>query len=172
MSKDQVKTGIPNFVIRPAGPDEVPLILRFIIELAEYEGVAHEVEATEELLRENLFGQRPSAEVAFGCFNGSPVGFALFFHNFSTFQGKPGIYLEDLYVRPEMRGKGFGTAMLAYLARLTLERSGGRFEWGVFTWNTPAREYYEFIGAKPQERYLLNRMEGPALRRLAARFEE
>ena len=172
MSKDQVKTGIPNFVIRPAGPDEVPLILRFIIELAEYEGVAHEVEATEELLRENLFGQRPSAEVAFGCFNGSPVGFALFFHNFSTFQGKPGIYLEDLYVRPEMRGKGFGTAMLAYLARLTLERSGGRFEWGVFTWNTPAREYYESIGAKPQERYLLNRMEGPALRRLAARFEE
>jgi len=172
MSKDQVKTGIPNFVIRPAGPDEVPLILRFITELAEYEGVAHEVEATEELLRENLFGQRPSAEVAFGCFNGSPVGFALFFHNFSTFQGKPGIYLEDLYVRPEMRGKGFGTAMLAYLARLTLERSGGRFEWGVFTWNTPAREYYESIGAKPQERYLLNRMEGPALRRLAARFEE
>ena len=171
MSKDQVKTGIPNFVIRPAGPDEVPLILRFIIELAEYEGVAHEVEATEELLRENLFGQRPSAEVAFGCFNGSPVGFALFFLNFSTFQGKPGIYLEDLYVRPEMRGKGFGTAMLAYLARLTLERSGGRFEWGVFSWNTPAREYYLSIGARPQERYLLNRLEGPALQSLAARFE-
>lgn len=171
MSKAKVKTGIPNFTIRPAGPDEVPLILRFIIELAEYEGVAHEVEATEELLRENLFGPRSSAEVVFGCFDGSPVGFALFFQNFSTFQGKPGIYLEDLYVRPEMRGKGIGTAMLAYLAHLTLERRGGRFEWGVFTWNIPAREYYASIGAKPQERYLLNRMEGSALQDLAEGFE-
>lgn len=171
MSKEEAKTGIPDFTIRTAGLDEVPLILRFIVELAEYEGVANEVEATEELLRENIFGQRSSAEVVFGCFHGSPVGFALFFPNFSTFQGKPGIYLEDLYVRPEMRGKGFGTAMLAYLARLTLERSGGRFEWGVFSWNTPAREYYLSIGARPQERYLLNRLEGPALQSLAARFE-
>lgn len=163
--------GIPNFTIRLAGADEVPLILLLIIGLAEYEGVAHEVEATEELLRENLFGQRPSAEVVFGCFEGSPVGFALFFQNFSTFQGKPGIYLEDLYIRPEMRRKGFGTAMLAYLARLALERGGGRFEWGVFTWNTPAREYYASIGANPQDRYLLNRLEGPALERLAARCQ-
>ena len=170
MQEEEQKTGIPGFTIRPARPDEVPLVLRFIVELAEYEGVAHEVNATEELLRENLFGPKPSAEVLFGCFQGVPVGFALFFNNFSTFQGKPGIYLEDLYVRPEMRGRGFGTAMLAYLAGLTLERSGGRFEWGVFTWNTPAREYYLSIGARPQERYLLNRLEGPALQSLAARF--
>lgn len=169
MSKAKVKTGIPNFTIRPAGPDEVPLILRFIIELAEFEGLAHEVEATEELLRENLFGEKSAAEVIFGYFKGEPVGFALFFHNFSTFQGKPGLYLEDLYVRPELRGKGFGTAMLAYLANLTLERKGGRFEWGVLTWNVPAREYYASIGAKPQERFLLNRMEGSALEDLAGK---
>ncbi len=171
VQEEERKTGIPGFTIRPAKPEEVSLVLRFIVELAEYEGVAHEVEATEELLRDNLFGRKPSAEVLFGCFQGVPVGFALFFNNFSTFQGKPGIYLEDLYVRPEMRGRGFGTAMLAYLAHLALERGGGRFEWGVFTWNTPAREFYCSIGAKPQERYLLNRLEGKGLQDLAARFQ-
>jgi GNAT superfamily N-acetyltransferase len=170
VSKNEAKTRIPNFTIRPAEAGEVPLILQFILELAEYEGLAHEVEATEELLRKNLFGVKPSAEVVFGCFKGEPVSFALFFHNFSTFQGKPGLYLEDLYVRPELRGKGFGTAMLAYLANLALERKGGRFEWGVLTWNAPAREYYASIGAKPQERFLLNRMEGPALEDLARKF--
>lgn len=167
MSKNEARTRIPKFTIRSAEAGEVPLILQFILELAEYEGLAHEVEATEELLRENLFGPKSSAEVIFGCYEGEPVGFALFFHNFSTFQGKPGLYLEDLYVRPEVRGKGCGTAMLAYLANLVLERKGGRFEWGVLTWNTPAREYYASIGAKPQERFLLNRMEGPALEELA-----
>jgi len=166
----EVATKYKGFTIRAAEESEIPLILRFIVELADYEGVAHEVEATEDLLRENLFGERPSAEVIFGCLDGEPVGFALFFSNFSTFQGKPGIYIEDLYVRPEVRGRGYGTAMLAYLAGLTLERKGGRFEWGVFTWNTPAREYYASIGAKPQERYLLNRVEGQALEDLAGRF--
>lgn len=170
MPAREVATKYKGFTIRAAEESEIPLILRFIVELADYEGVAHEVEATEDLLRENLFGERPSAEVIFGCLDGEPVGFALFFSNFSTFQGKPGIYIEDLYVRPEVRGRGYGTAMLAYLAGLTLERKGGRFEWGVFTWNTPAREYYASIGAKPQERYLLNRVEGQALEDLAGRF--
>lgn len=170
MRMNEIKTKIPGFTIRPAEPEETPLVLRFIIELAEYEGLGHEVEATEELLRENLFGERPTAEVVFGCLEGNPVGFALFFHNFSTFQGKPGLYLEDLYVRPEMRGKGFGTAMLAFLADLTLKRGGGRFEWGVLTWNTPARKYYVAIGADPQERFLLNRVTGPALLNLAERL--
>ena len=170
MPAREVATKCKGFTIRAAQECEVPLILRFIVELADYEGVAHEVEATEDLLRENLFGERPSAEVIFGCLDGEPVGFALFFHNFSTFQAKPGIYIEDLYVRPEVRGRGYGTAMLAYLASLTLKRKGGRFEWGVFTWNTPAREYYVSIGAKPQERYLLNRVEGQALEDLAGRF--
>ncbi len=170
MSKTEFKTNIQDFTIRAAKVEEVPLVLKFIVELAEYEGLAGEVEATEELLRENLFGRRPSAEVVFGCLEGVPVGFALFFQNFSTFQGKPGIYLEDLYVKKEVRGKGFGTVMLAYLADLTLRRNGGRLEWGVLTWNTPAREYYAAIGALPQERFLLNRMEGDALKNLAARL--
>jgi GNAT superfamily N-acetyltransferase len=163
---------LQNFSIRQATVEDVPLILQFILELAEYEGLAHEVDATEDLLRENLFGSKPSAEVVFGCHEGTPVGFALFFQNFSTFQAKPGIYLEDLYVRPGLRGKGYGTAMLAFLAKLAVKRNGGRFEWGVLTWNTPAREYYVSIGAKPQERFLLNRMEGAALETLAARFPE
>lgn len=171
MGNNEVITKIPGFTIRPAGVGEVPLILRFIIELAEYEGVAEEVEATEELLRENLFGEKSSAEVIFGCFEKEPIGFALYFRNFSTFQGRPGLYLEDLYVRPEMRGKGFGTAMLAYLACLARQQSLGRFEWGVFTWNSAAREYYRSIGAKPQERYLLNRLEGASLLSLAERFD-
>ena len=106
MPAKEVVTKCKGFTIRAAEESEVPLILRFIVELADYEGVAHEVEATEGLLRENLFGERPSAEVFFGCLDGEPVGFALFFHNFSTFQAKPGIYIEDLYVRPEVRGRG------------------------------------------------------------------
>jgi GNAT superfamily N-acetyltransferase len=171
MEKGEIKTKIAGFTIRSAGADEVPLVLRFIIELAEYEGVAQEVEATEEILRENLFGEKASAEVIFGCFENEPIGFALYFRNFSTFQGKPGLYLEDLYVRPEMRGRGFGTALLAYLACLVRRQSLGRFEWGVFTWNTPARDFYRSIGAKPQERYLLNRLEGDSLRSLAEKFE-
>jgi Acetyltransferases len=170
MSSHGGTTSIPDFTIRSIEPEDVPLIHRLILELAEYEGLAHEVEATEDLLRENLFGANAKVEVVLGCYQGVPVGFALFFRNFSTFQGKPGIYLEDLYIRPEMRGKGMGTALMAYLARLTLERDGGRFEWGVLAWNTPARDYYVSIGAKPQDRFLLNRLEGAALQVLADKF--
>lgn len=167
MSSHGGTTSIPDFTIRSVEPEDVPLIHRLILELADYEGLAHEVEATEDLLRENLFGSNAIVEVVLGCYQGVPVGFALFFQNFSTFQGKPGIYLEDLYIRPEMRGKGMGTVLMAYLARLTLERNGGRFEWGVLAWNTPARDYYVSIGAKPQDRFLLNRLEGAALQVLA-----
>lgn len=164
---EEFKTRIPEVSIRAARPDEAHLVLQFIIELAEYERLAHEVQATEELIAEHLFGENPRAEVVFACHGEELVGFALFFHNFSTFQGKPGIYLEDLYVRPEMRGKGIGTALLAFLARMTVERGGGRLEWGVLTWNTPAREYYASIGAEPQDRFILNRVTGKTLEEMA-----
>ncbi|WP_352426019.1 GNAT family N-acetyltransferase [Aminomonas paucivorans] len=155
------------FSIRPASREEVPLILGFIRELAEYETLGDEVEATEALLEEHLFGPRPCAEVLFACWDGQPVGFALYFWNFSTFTGRPGLYLEDLYVRPPYRGRGIGKALLAHLAALTAGRKGGRFEWGVLVWNTPAREFYASMGACPQDRFLLQRMEGEALLRLA-----
>lgn len=164
---EEFRTRVPGVTIRPARADEAPLVLKFIIELADYEGLAHEVEATEKLIREHLFGRESPAKVVFACYDGEPVGFALYFDNFSTFLGKPGINLEDLYVKPEMRGKGLGKALLAYLARLTIEQGGGRLEWVVLTWNTPAREFYVSIGADPQDRLLVNRMTGKALEEMA-----
>ncbi|MCF7936117.1 MAG: GNAT family N-acetyltransferase [Synergistales bacterium] len=164
-------TSVPGCTIRPATEEEVPLILRFIIELAEYEELGHEVEATEELLEQHLFGDRPRAEVVFACDRGTPVGFALFFCNFSTLQGKPGIYIEDIYVRPEARRRGIGASLFTFLAQLTLERGGGRMEWGVLSWNTPAREYYRSMGAAQQDRFILQRLTGEALRRVAGRTE-
>lgn len=164
---EKFTTKIPGVTIRPARPGEAPLVLKFIIELAEYEELAHEVQATEELIERHLFGERPPAEVVFACYEGKPVGFALFFNNFSTFLGKPGIDLEDLYVRPEMRGKGIGRALFSYLARLTIERGGGRLEWMVLTWNRPAQKFYASIGAEQQDRLLVDRLTGKALEELA-----
>src|SRR5262245_60977825 len=127
-----------SFHIRSATIHDVPLILSFIKELAEYEKMSHEVVATEEMLRKTLFREQPYAEVIFGYLGEAPVSFALFFHNFSTFLGKPGIYLEDLFVRPTARGKGIGQSMLAYLAHLATERNCGRLEWWVLDWNETA----------------------------------
>jgi GNAT superfamily N-acetyltransferase len=154
--------------IRPASEEDVPLILSFIKELAEYERLSHEVSATEDLLRVHLFGERREAEVVIGQHADEPAGFALFFHNFSTFLGRPGIYLEDLYVKPAFRGNGIGRAMLVYLAGLAKERDCGRLEWSVLDWNEPAIGLYRGIGAVPMDDWTVYRVAGEALQKLAA----
>jgi len=156
-----------KFQIRSATAADVPVILQFIRELADYEKLLHEVTATEELLRRQLFGKRPMAEVVLAVADGMEAGLALFFHNFSTFVGKPGIYLEDLYVRPEFRGRGYGKAMMVYLARLARQRDCGRFEWAVLDWNKPSLDFYQSIGAQPMTDWTLHRMTGEALAALA-----
>jgi len=153
--------------IRPAQPGDIPLVLSLIRGLAEYEKLGHEVVATEEKLKQSLFGDRPAAEALIARYKGSPAGFALYFHNFSTFLGQPGLYLEDLFVKPGFRGHGIGQAMLAFLAALALERGCGRFEWAVLDWNRPARDFYESLGAKPMTDWIIHRVSGEALIRLA-----
>ncbi len=156
-----------ELMIRSATIQDVPLILSFIKELAEYEKLSHEVVATEDILQKTLFGPKSHAEVILGYYENTPVAFALFFHNFSTFLGKPGIYLEDLFVKKEMRGKGFGQQVLAYLAKLAKERDCGRLEWWVLDWNTPAIEFYKRIGAIPMDEWTVFRVTGDALDNLA-----
>ena len=157
----------PRLKIQPAEKKDVRLILSFIRELAEYERLAHEVVATEEILNETLFGGRPSAEVVFALYDGQPVGYALFFHSFSTFLGRPGIYLEDLYVRPAVRGKGIGKALLLHLAQLAVERKCGRLEWAVLNWNEPSIGFYKNLGARPMDEWTVYRLAGGALKRLS-----
>ena len=153
--------------LRPATIDDVPLILQFIRELAEYERMLDDVVATEDMLRETLFGPRPAAEVIL-CHEGDvPAGFALFFHNYSTFRGRPGIYLEDLFVRPEFRGKGYGKLLLATLAQLCVERNCARLEWWVLDWNTPSINFYKNLGALPMDEWTVYRLTGAALSKLA-----
>jgi GNAT superfamily N-acetyltransferase len=158
-----------DITIRPAGPHEMPLVLAFIRELAVYERLQHEVLATEHDLTAALFGARPYAEVVFACVDGTPVGFALFFHNFSTFLGKPGLYLEDLFVRPTARGRGVGRLLFAWLARTALERGCARLDWAVLDWNEPAIGFYRALGAVGQDDWNLMRLSGAALERLASR---
>ena len=153
--------------IERATERDVPLILQFIRGLAEYERLSHEVAATEQGLRETLFGSRPAAEVVLCYLGEEPAGFALFFHNYSTFVGKPGLYLEDLFVLPKFRGRGCGKALLAHLAKLALERNCGRFEWTVLDWNEPAIGFYRKLGAKLLEDWRVCRMTGEALKQLA-----
>jgi GNAT superfamily N-acetyltransferase len=160
-----------SVAMRRATLADVPLVLRFIRELAEYEKLAHEVVASEELLAEQLFGARPGAEVVFADVAGEPVGFALFFHNFSTFLGRRGLYLEDLYVRPEARGRGIGRALLAELASIAIERGCGRLEWWVLDWNEPALGFYRRLGAVPMGDWTVQRLTGEALLRLASERE-
>ena len=162
-----LETSIEHFQIRHATPDDAAHILGFIRELADYEGLLHEVVATEEMLVETLFG-RKAAEVLIGEWNGVPVGFALFFYNYSTFLAKPGIYLEDLYVQPTMRGRGLGTAMLSCLAKLTLERDCGRLEWWCLDNNTPSIAFYRSLGAESMDDWTVFRMTGDKLAKLAA----
>ena len=154
--------------ISPASVADVPLILQFIGELADFERLRHEVVATEEGLRKTLFGPRPFAEVVIARDGGEAVGFALFFHNYSTFVGKPGIYLEDLYVRQHCRGKGYGEALLRHVARLAVSRGCGRFEWSVLDWNQRAIDFYKKLGARPMQEWTIFRVTGEALERLGS----
>jgi GNAT superfamily N-acetyltransferase len=153
--------------IRSAEPDDVALILALIGELADYEKLGDQVVAEPAQLAEHLFGPRPFAEVLIGEVDGQAAGFALFFHNYSTFLGKPGLYLEDLYVRPEARGAGLGKALLATLARLAVERGCGRLEWSVLDWNEPALGFYRSLGAGPLDDWTQYRLTGAALQALA-----
>jgi GNAT superfamily N-acetyltransferase len=158
---------VPNLTIRYAGPKDVPVILSLIKKLADYERLSHEVVADEQTLKESLFGERKVAEALLGCIDEAPVGFALFFHNFSTFLGRPGLYLEDLYVEPEFRGRGLGEKLLRKLARIATERGCGRLEWSVLDWNEPAIRFYEKLGAVAMEGWTVYRATGKALDRLA-----
>lgn len=153
--------------IRPAKPNDLPLVAELIRGLADYEKLAHEVRFDEAVLGEKLFGPRPYAEVIIGEIDGAAMGFALFFHNFSTFEGRPGIYLEDLFVRPEARGAGLGTALLAELARLAVERDCARLEWSVLDWNEPAIGFYKALGARMMDEWTVMRVDGRALCNLA-----
>ena len=154
--------------IRPAVAADLPLIAQFIRDLAEYEKLSHEVRFDEAVLGERLFGARPYAEVLIGEIDGVAQGFALYFHNFSTFEGRPGIYLEDLFVRPEARGSGLGKALLKRLAALAVERDCARLEWSVLDWNEPAITFYQSLGAKSMDGWTINRLDGDALQGLAA----
>ncbi|HUP92512.1 MAG TPA: GNAT family N-acetyltransferase [Solimonas sp.] len=154
--------------IRFATPADVPLILQLIQELAAYEKLSHEVVATEERLHASLFGPRPYAEALIAEEGGTGCGFALFFHNYSTFLARPGIYLEDLFVRPAARGRGLGKALLVRLAQLAIERGCGRLEWAVLDWNAPAIAFYRSLGAKSMDQWTVNRVTGADLAALAA----
>lgn len=154
--------------VRPATIADLPLIAALIRELAEYERLSDEVRFDETTLGEHLFGPRPYAEAVIGEVDGTPQGFALFFHNFSTFEGRAGIYLEDLFVRPAVRGCGLGKALLLHLAWLAVERGCARFEWAVLDWNEPAIGFYCKLGARPMEDWTVMRLDGAALAALAA----
>ena len=156
-----------EITIRAATRSDLPRILAFIRELAVYEHLEHEVVASEAEVGAALFGPLPAAEVVFACLDGTPVGFALFFHNFSTFLGRPGIYLEDLYVRPEARGLGIGKCLLAWLARTALERGCARLDWAVLDWNEPSIGFYRSLGAVALDEWITYRLAGEALERLA-----
>ena len=156
-----------RFEIRQATEADVPVILRFIRALAEYEKLSHKVVATEESLRRTLFGNPRFAEVILGYEDAEPVGFALFFHNYSTFLGRPGIYLEDLFVDPDRRGRGYGRELLAHLARLARDRDCGRVEWAVLDWNAPSIQFYKSLGAVPLDDWIIFRLTGEALERSA-----
>ena len=156
-----------HLTIREATEEDAATILSLIKDLAEYEKLSHEVEATEADIRQSLFGDRPVAEALIGELDGVAISFALFFYNFSTFLGKPGIYLEDLYVKPDYRSNGFGRKMLAHIARLAKERNCGRFEWSVLDWNKPAIRTYDRLNARPMKEWILYRLTGEALIKLA-----
>ena len=158
-----------NLVLRFATPEDVATILRFIRELAEFEREADKVVATEALLHEAMFGERPVAEAVIAERDGEPLGMALFFHNFSTWTGWRGLYLEDLYVTPAARGSGVGKALLSHLAAIAVDRGCSRFEWAVLNWNQKAIDFYKAMGAEPLDEWIVNRVSGDALTRLAGR---
>jgi GNAT superfamily N-acetyltransferase len=155
------------FTIRPAQAGDIPTILGLIRDLAEYERAPNDVVASEEGLREVLFGKKPSAEVVLAMEGKDAVGFAVYFHNFSTWLGRPGLYLEDLFVRPDARGKGYGRALLVHLAQIARERGCGRMEWAVLDWNEPAIKFYRSLGAAPNEEWTIFRLTSDKISALA-----
>jgi GNAT superfamily N-acetyltransferase len=163
-----MKAADEKFVIREATRDDVPVILQLIRDLATYERAPNDVTATENGLVDVLFGDKPAAEVRLAFEGNTPVGFAVFFHNFSTWLGRPGIYLEDLFVKPDHRGKGYGRALLVDLAKIAKDRSCGRMEWAVLDWNDPAIQFYRKLGAKPMEEWTVFRLTRDGITKLAA----
>jgi GNAT superfamily N-acetyltransferase len=161
-----------RIAIRRALESDVPLVLSLIRDLAEYEKLGGEVKATEEGLRNALFGPRPAAEALIASFEGVPAGFALFFQNFSTFAGRPGLYLEDIFVKPEFRGHGIGGRLMAHLARIAVERDYGRMEWAVLDWNETARRLYRRLGGRPLDDWTPYRLTGESLTALASTADE
>jgi GNAT superfamily N-acetyltransferase len=166
-----INTSIKDFQIRHASIEDCPQILAFIKELAEYEKLSHEVVATVETLEQSLFGDPAYARVLMGEYQGQAVGYALFFHNFSTFTGRPGIYLEDIYVQPAYRGKGFGKKLLSYIAHRARELDCTRVEWSVLDWNEPSIQFYRSIGAAPMDGWTVQRLDGDALAHFADQFQ-
>jgi GNAT superfamily N-acetyltransferase len=162
-----IATDTPGFQIKSATEPDVSVILSFVKKLAHYERLSHEVVATEKLLQETLFGERRTAEVAIGYLETKPVGFVLFFHNYSTFLGKPGLYIEDLFVDEDYRRRGYGRALLLHVARLAKERDCGRLEWSVLDWNQPAINFYKKLGALPMSEWTVFRVAGKSLDELA-----
>jgi GNAT superfamily N-acetyltransferase len=158
---------IADFQIRSARVDDVPIVLGLIRDLATYERAPDEVTATEEQLVDVLFGERPAAEVLLAFEDASPVGFAVYFYNFSTWLGRPGLYLEDLFVKPEKRGKGYGRALLVELAKIARDRGCGRMEWAVLNWNEPAIKFYQTLGAKPMNEWTVFRLTRDEIAKLA-----
>jgi len=159
---------VTDFKIRPACLEDVPVILQLIHDLATYERAPDEVSATEEQLVEVLFGEKPAAEVLLAFEEESPVGFAVYFYNFSTWLGRPGLYLEDLFVKPEKRGKGYGRALLIELAKIARDRGCGRMEWAVLDWNEPAIKFYRSLGAKPMHEWTVFRLTREEIGKLAS----
>ncbi len=166
-----IATAQSGVALRFAQASDAPLLLAFIRELAEYEQLPDEVKADADTLAESLFGETPAAEVVVAEVEGMPAGFALFFHNYSTFLGRRGLYLEDLFVRPAYRGKGIGRVLMTFLAKLAVERDCGRFEWAVLDWNKPAIDFYRSLGARGMDEWTSQRVAGQALHALAAQFD-
>ncbi len=160
-----------KILIEEAEKKDVPLILSFIKKLAGYEKLSDKVEATEELLEKYLFGSDANARALIGYFDGKPTGFAVYFYNFSTFLGKKGIYLEDIFILPEMRGRGFGRAFIKHIAEIAVKENCGRFEWSVLDWNEPSRKFYENLGARPMDEWIIYRLEGKEILKLAQNHE-
>ncbi|MDP3443759.1 MAG: GNAT family N-acetyltransferase [Ignavibacteria bacterium] len=156
-----------KLIIRKGTEKDVSIILDLIKALADYEKAPNEVIADEKILLQNLFGEKPYAETLIAEYNGEPAGFALFFHNFSTWIGKPGIYLEDLFVKPHLRGKGIGKRLLVQIAKIAVERDCGRFEWSVLDWNEPSIQFYKNLGAKPMDEWTTFRMTEKQLKALS-----